>query len=103
MLNYQRHFWSLMESGMPASGAKVSITESVGRWIAHLCALAGLALSQMSDRQSEVDRQIDPDFQGWLRNDPMVTEDPANRYGKGVRGYLTSNGRGSLEIGAADD
>jgi len=88
---------------MPASGAKVSITESVGRWIAHLCALAGLALSQMSDRQSEVDRQIDPDFQGWLRNDPMVTEDPANRYGKGVRGYLTSNGRGSLEIGAADD
>lgn len=88
---------------MLASGTKVSIIESVGRWITHLCALVGLGLSQMSGRQSEVDRQIDPDFQGWLRNDPMVTENPANRYGKGARGYLTSNGRGSLEIGAADD
>ncbi len=88
---------------MSVSKAKVSITESVGRWVSHICALAGLALSQMYDRQGEVDRQIDPDFQGWLRNDPMVTEDPANRYGKGARGYLTSNGRGSLEIGAAED
>jgi hypothetical protein len=103
MLNYKRHFWSLMESGMPVSRAKVSIAESVGRWVSHLCALAGLALSQMSDRQGEVDRQIDPDFQGWLRNDPMVTGNPASRYGDDAPGYITGNGLGSLEIGAADD
>jgi hypothetical protein len=103
MLNYQRHFWSLMESGMSASGTKVSIIESVGRWITHLCALVGLGLSQMSSRQSEVDRQIDPDFQGWLHGDPMVTNNPASRYGNRTPGYITGNGLGSMEIGATDD
>lgn len=88
---------------MSVSRAKVSITESLGRWVLHLCALAGLALSQMSDRQNEVDRQIDPDFQGWLRNDPMVTGNPASRYGDDAPGYITGNGLGSLEIGAVDD
>lgn len=45
----------------------------------------------------------DPDFEGWLRNDPMVTSGSASRYRSQAPGYLTSNGRGSLEIGAADD
>lgn len=88
---------------MSVNRAKVSIAESVGRWVSHLCALVGLALSQMYDRQGEVDRQIDPDFQGWLRNDPMVTNNPANRYGRKTPGYITGNGLGSMEIGAADD
>jgi hypothetical protein len=34
---------------------------------------------------------------------PMVTENPASRYGDRAPGYITSNGLGSLEIGAADD
>ena len=55
------------------------------------------------DERAQMERGRDPDFVGWLHNDPMVTENPANRYGKGARGYITSNGRGSLEIGAADD
>ncbi len=55
------------------------------------------------DERAQMERGLDPDFVGWLHNDPMVTENPANRYGKGARGYITSNGRGSLEIGAADD
>lgn len=45
----------------------------------------------------------DPDFKGWLHNDPMVTGNPASRYGDDAPGYLTGNGLGSLEIGAADD
>lgn len=45
----------------------------------------------------------DPDFEGWLHNDPMVTGNPASRYGDDAPGYVTGNGLGSLEIGAADD
>lgn len=52
---------------------------------------------------ADVERQIDPDFEGWLHNDPMVTGNPASRYGEHPTGYLTGNGRRSLEIGAADD
>ena len=52
---------------------------------------------------AEAKNYVDPAFEGWLHNDPMVTGNRANRYGKGARGYMTSNGRGSLEIGAADD
>ena len=55
------------------------------------------------DERAQMECGLDPDFVGWLHNDPMVTENPANRYGKGARGYITSNGRGSLEIGAADN
>ena len=49
------------------------------------------------------DRCVDPDFDGWLHNDPMVTGNPASRYGDDAPGYVTGNGLGSLEIGAADD
>ena len=52
---------------------------------------------------AETDRVIDPDFVGWVHNDPMVTGNPASRYYDDAPGYLTSNGLGSLEIGAADD
>ena len=49
------------------------------------------------------DQAADPDFEGWLHDDPMVTGNPASRYGDDAPGYLTGNGLGSLEIGAADD
>lgn len=54
-------------------------------------------------RSEEAHDGIDPDFEGWLHNDPMVTGNPASRYGDDAPGYLTGNGLGSLEIGAADD
>lgn len=38
-----------------------------------------------------------------LEADGPVTQNLASRYGHEAPGYLTSNGRGSLEIGAADD
>ena len=43
------------------------------------------------------------DFEGWLHGNPRVTMNPSNEYGANSRGYLTSNGLRSLEIGAADD
>lgn len=46
---------------------------------------------------------VDPDFEAWVRNDPNVTSGSASRYRSQAPGYLTSNGRGSLEIGAADE
>ena len=46
---------------------------------------------------------IDPDFKGWLHGNPMVTKNPTSRYSARSPGYMTGNGLGSLEIGAADD
>jgi len=57
----------------------------------------------LDDSSVDSGRYIDPDFEGWLHNDPMVTGNPASRYGDDAPGYLTGNGLGSLEIGAADD
>lgn len=47
--------------------------------------------------------RADPDFEGWLHGDPMVTKNPTSRYGDRTPGYITGNGLGSMEIGAADD
>lgn len=51
----------------------------------------------------KVKSRIDPDFEGWLHGDPFVTKNPASRYGDRTPGYITGNGLGSMEIGAADD
>ena len=65
---------------------------------------AALSMPLLSDdERAEADRRIDPDFKGWLHGDPMVTKNPASRYCDRAPGYMTSNGLGSLEIGAADD
>ena len=53
------------------------------------------------DERAEADRRLDPKFIGWLRNDPMVTGNSASRYGDDAPGYMTRNGRGSLEIGSS--
>lgn len=83
-----------------------SLREYLTDWWSNLAITTRAALSMAldpDDERAQLDRGVDPDFIGWLHNDPMVTGNRANRYGKGARGYMTSNGRGSLEIGAADD
>jgi hypothetical protein len=65
---------------------------------------AGLSMPFVTkDVAMEGDCGIDPDFDGWLHGDPMVTKNPASRYGDRTPGYITGNGLGSMEIGAADD
>ena len=83
-----------------------AISESLSYWVASLAACVRVALSlapEPHDETDQADTSIDPDFEGWLHNDPMVTGNPASRYGDDAPGYLTGNGLGSLEIGAVDD
>jgi len=83
-----------------------SLRDSLAAFIASLGAQLRAALAVGVERpptETGDERSVDPDFEGWLRNDPMVTSGPASRYRSQAPGYLTSNGRGSLEIGAADD
>ncbi len=63
-----------------------------------------LSMPLMSDdERAEAGRRIDPDFIGWVHNDPMATGNPASRYYDDAPGYHTRNGRGSLEIGSSID
>ena len=65
---------------------------------------AALSMPLLSDDEcAEADRRIDPDFIGWVHNDPMVTRNAASRYWDRTPGYVTGNGLGSMEIGVADD
>ena len=84
------------------------LPDSLNDWLATLWFGFRTALSTLfatKDVGTEGGRGIDPDpdFEGWLHNDPMVTGNPASRYGDDAPGYVTGNGLGSLEIGAADD
>ena len=83
-----------------------SFREAVTNWFSTLWIGVRAALSTAAEpdhASAGTDCDVDPDFEGWVRNDPMVTGNPAGRYRSQPPGYLTSNGRGSLEIGAAED
>ncbi len=75
-------------------------------WISFLVvrARAAFTLPLLNEADvAEAKKHIDPDFERWVAGDPMVTRDPASRYGERSPGYMTRSGLGSLEIGAADD
>ena len=83
-----------------------SLPQYLTDWLSSLVLSIRAALSMpllSDDERADADRRIDPDFIGWVRNDPMVTGNPANRYYDDAPGYLTRNGRGSLEIGKSID
>ena len=48
-------------------------------------------------------QNIDPDFKEWLHGHPSMNTNLANHYAEDSPGYVTSNGRGSLEVGADKD
>ena len=80
------------------------IREYLADWFANMATTVRAALSMpllSDDERAEADRLIDPDFIGWVHNDPMVTGKSASRYGDDAPGYMTRNGRGSLEIGCS--
>jgi len=79
-----------------------SLTDFLGNLGVQLRAALSTGIAR-DDCARKADGRVDPDFEGWLHNDPMVTGNPASRYGDDAPGYLTGNGLGSLEIGAADD
>lgn len=83
-----------------------SLYDSLTDWLSFLGVGIRAALTSgiKSDDESNGGNDfIDPDFDGWLHDDPFVTKNPASRYGDRNPGYITSNGLGSLEIGSADD
>lgn len=79
-----------------------SLTDFLGNLGVQLRAAFSTGIAE-DDFPRKADRPADLEFEGWLKNDPMVTGNPASRYRSQPPGYLTSNGRGSLEIGAAED
>ena len=82
-----------------------SFWATISEWLGSLGFLVRTALSIPlgPDGGKGSESKADPDFKRWSRNDPMITGNPACRYGDDSPGRLTSNGLGSLEIGAADD
>lgn len=83
-----------------------SIWAALIEFVANLRVQVRAALAVGIDQEpagSEREQHVDPDFEGWLRSDPMVTGDAASRYHSRAPGYLTRSGRGSLEVGAAED
>jgi hypothetical protein len=46
---------------------------------------------------------VDPDFDGWVVNDPMVTLNPASRYGDDATGFLAGSERENPELGRQED
>ena len=83
-----------------------SLPQYLTDWLSSLVLSIRAALSMpllSDDERAESDRRIDPYFDGLLHRNPMVTKNPSSRYCDRAPGYMTSNGLGSLEIGAADD
>ncbi len=85
---------------------KQSLWGSLAAFVAGLVAQLHAALAVGLERtpaECGEEQSVDPEFEGWLRNDPLVTGSSASRYRSQAPGYLTRNGLGSLEIGAAED
>jgi hypothetical protein len=88
------------------SDTRKSLCEYFIDWVLFLGVNVRAAIaSPLLDEAAVVDEKIhvDPDFERWLDGDLMVLGSAASRYRSQAPGYLTSNGRGSLEIGAAED
>lgn len=88
------------------SNSSKSLLDFATDWFAAIgVRIRAVFASPVFDEQAVADAKmgIDPDFDGWLHGDPMVTKNPASRYGDRTPGYVTGNGLGSMEIGAADD
>lgn len=45
----------------------------------------------------------DHDFDGWIGNDPMVTLNPASRYGDDATGFLAGSELENHELGKTED
>jgi hypothetical protein len=88
------------------SGNRKPLRESLIDWISFLAVnvRAGFA-SPLLDATAvaEAKKHIDPDFDRWVRGDPMVTGKSVNQYDDDAPGYMTRSGYGSLEIGAFDE
>ncbi len=72
-------------------------------WLNSRAAEVWAALSVGLPEEDAAEQQADSAIDSALGNERMGTRTPGSRFGQDAPGYLTRNGLGSLEIGAADD
>lgn len=86
------------------SAERKSLLDSVTDWFATLNdgLRNALALSAGGDR-AKSGPSTDHDFDGWVANDPMVTLNPASRYGDDATGFLAGSEVENPKLGSKDD
>ncbi len=72
-------------------------------WLNGRAAEVRAALSVGFPEEDAAEQQVISTIDARLGNERMGTRIPGSRFGQDAPGYLTRNGLGSLEIGAADD
>ena len=81
-----------------------SLLESFSDWIATLGGiLRNVFAWPVVDDNAESRQTTDPDFDGWVVNDPMVTLNPASRYGDDATGFLAGSELENAELGRTED
>ena len=81
-----------------------SLLDSITGWFATLGEGLRNALAlPVGDTKRECSQGKDRDFDGWVANDPMVTLDPASRYGDDATGFLAGSEVENPELGGKDD
>ena len=84
--------------------ARKLLVDVVTGWFSTLGdTLRNLLLLPAGKGGGESSRSVDPDFDGWVANDPMVTLNPASRYGDDATGFLTGSESDNPQPGAKDD
>jgi hypothetical protein len=84
--------------------AQKFVVAAVSGWFASLGeAVRNLLALPAGEDGSASGRSVDPDFDGWVANDPMVTLNPASRYGDDATGFLTGSESDNPQPGTKDD
>lgn len=81
----------------------IRVRELLATWLNGRAAGMRAALSVGFPEEDTAAQQADSVRDAELGNELIGRRAPSSRFGQDAPGYLTPNGLGSLEIGAADD
>jgi len=80
------------------------LSDSFTNWLASLWDGLRYVLAWPTvDNKTESGQTMDPDFYGWVVNDPMVTLNPASRYGDDATGFLAGSEGETPQLHSGDD
>ena len=80
------------------------LSDSFTNWIASLGDILRNAFAwPMVEGKTEPRQTTDPDFYRWVVNDPMVTLNPASRYGDDATGFLAGSEGETPQLHSVDD
>lgn len=81
-----------------------SLSDSFTNWIAALGYILRNALAwHIVEGNPEARQTMDADFYRWVVNDPMVTLNPASRYGDDATGFLAGSEGETPQLHSGDD